>query len=356
MAIPNSVGLATDQRQVNGVVLEDPVAAGLPCTARDVLRLKASGKGHVSEVRVSINRHARVSGLLQCSCLQFALVIELSRLAISLLQHFGKTDTVRSVAPTALCEISTVHGVIKATFPLGFGHHTGLVEAVKLLFLRESLFEGLQLAELTHSVLVQLINALERMLSNRLLVVSQKKAAELAPLEKVLTLVLRLGHGQNIDVLVTLILLAIVELKFELICRLLDNTGADAVNFGGAALSMLNLAHLLGELHSVHVLFRGFELLDREFPSCGLLAEAHTAVRLQLESLVVLVTQLLAHGVAVAQLNLQLGVLLLLGVKNALQDVVARVLVVFENPRVHDLIDSLCGQVVQLLPVGAHIQ
>ena len=178
VTIPNGVGLTADQRQVNWVIWEDPIAARLPCTARDMLGLKASGEGHVLKVGVCIDGHARVSSL-QGSRLQFALVVELRLLATPLLQHFRKTDTVGGVATTTFCEIGAVHGVVEATLSLSFGHHTSLVEAIKLLLLRKSLFERLQLAELTHRVLVQLVDTLERIFTDRLLVISEKQTTEL---------------------------------------------------------------------------------------------------------------------------------------------------------------------------------
>ena len=80
--------------------------------------------------------------------------------------------------------------------------------------------------------------------------------------------------------LVALVVLALVELKFKLVRRLLNDARADAVDLGGATFGVLDFAHLLGELNAVHILIRGLKVLNREFPLSTLLTQAHTAVGL----------------------------------------------------------------------------
>ena len=69
-----------------------------------------------------------------------------------------------------------------------------LVKTILQLFLPERVAKRLQIGKLAHCVCIQLINACKSFLTDGFLVVGQEQASELFPLEKVLPMVLGLGH------------------------------------------------------------------------------------------------------------------------------------------------------------------
>ena len=79
------------------------------------------------------------------------------------------------------------------------------IETVKSFFSAQRFSERFECAKFTHSVLVQLFDAVESFFSNSFLIICQEKTSEVWPLEKVFTLVLGFWHAQNVLMSVTLI-------------------------------------------------------------------------------------------------------------------------------------------------------
>lgn len=73
-----------------------------------------------------------------------------------------------------------------------------LIETILQLFLAQRVAERLEIGKLADSVRIQLVDTSKSFLTDCLLVVSEKQAPELLPLEEVLPVVLGLGHSKDI--------------------------------------------------------------------------------------------------------------------------------------------------------------
>ena len=70
-----------------------------------------------------------------------------------------------------------------------------LVKAILQLFLAQRVPERLKIRELAHRIRVQLIDTCKSFFANGFLVVGEKQATELFPLEEIFAVVFGFGHG-----------------------------------------------------------------------------------------------------------------------------------------------------------------
>ena len=71
------------------------------------------------------------------------------------------------------------------------------VKSLYFFLLVDTVLEALELGELGHSALIDVINTFECFVANGFLVISQYKASEFTSPEKVLALIFRLRQGEN---------------------------------------------------------------------------------------------------------------------------------------------------------------
>ena len=89
------------------------------------------------------------------------------------------------------------------------------VKSLNLFLLVNTVLEALELGELGHSALIDVINTFKCFVANGLLVVSQYKASEFTSPEKVPALVFRLRQGEN-NLARVVVLWFDLRTKFEL--------------------------------------------------------------------------------------------------------------------------------------------
>ena len=89
------------------------------------------------------------------------------------------------------------------------------VKGLYFFLLVDTVLEALELGELGHSALIDVINTFKCFVANGFLVVSQYKASEFTSLEKVPALVFRLRQGEN-NLARVVVLWFDLRTKFEL--------------------------------------------------------------------------------------------------------------------------------------------
>jgi hypothetical protein len=100
-----------------------------------------------------------------------------------------------------------------------------LIEPIKGLLPVKRLTEGLESTEFADCVLVELLNAVERLLADSFLVVGEEEATEVRTLEEVLALVLGLRHAQDVLVLTVVIFGLLNEFAFHLVRTVFRRVG-----------------------------------------------------------------------------------------------------------------------------------